>query len=104
MVAEKFFAKKDRDTLKIEITPYRDWKIIVNAFFVAFMVLVALHMYVFVELSNDTLFAQKDTTDTVIMFNKDRLLKVVDQYDAKAAKYNALLETKPAVVDPSVMR
>ena len=103
-LVEKFFAKQDRDKMKTEITPYRDWKILVNTFFVVLVMLVAVHVYVFVQLSNDTLFAQKDTTDTVITFNKDKLLKTVDHYDAKAVKYDDLLQTKPAVVDPAVMR
>lgn len=103
-LVEKFFAKQDRDKLKIEITPYRDWKILVKVFFVVLVVLVATHVYVFVQLSNDTLFAQKDVTDTVITFNKDRLLQTVDYYDAKEATYREILETKPSVVDPAVMR
>ena len=101
---EKFFAKKDQDKRKVEITPYRDWKILMNTFFVVLAALVVTHVYVFIKLSNDALFAQKDTTDMVVTFKKDRLLKTVDYFDAKAIRYDALLKTKPAVVDPSIMR
>lgn len=104
ILVEKFFSKQNRDTLKIEAMPYRDWKILVNTFLGLLVALVVTHVYVFVELSNDALFMQKDTTGTVITFNKNKLIKTVDYYDAKEATYNRLLETRPTVVDPAVMR
>ena len=98
-----FRPRETKDALKIEITPYRDWKVVGEVFFVLLVVLVAAHIYLFIRLQDETLFASQEE-EPVIGFKKERVLTTVEYYQTRAAKFEERKGEKPNVVDPAQPR
>lgn len=96
-------AQRAKDKFKIEITPYRDWKIVGGAFFGLLAILFAAHAYLFVRLQDDSLFASKEE-EAPIGFKKERVVSTVEYYRERAAAFEARKAQKPSIVDPAVAR
>lgn len=95
--------KKTKDKFKIEITPYRDWKIIGEVFFGLLIVLFAAHAYLFMRLQDDSFFTSKEV-EAPIGFKKERVISTVEYYREKAIQFEARKLEKPSVVDPAEPR
>lgn len=96
-------AKKAKDKFKIEITPYRDWKIVGQAFFGLLIALFAAHAYLFMRLQDDSLFASKEV-EAPIGFKKERVISTVEYYHERATRFEERRLQKPSVVDPAEPR
>lgn len=98
----KLSFSKRNDALKMEVTPYRDWRIIVLIFFAGLVASVGFNIYMSIGINRDSFFSAAPKTADVVKFNSEGLAKVIAGIDEKAARFeNAKIEGV-AVVDPSI--
>ncbi len=93
--------KKDKE--KIQITPYRDWKIIVLTFFFLTALLSGGTIYTFYVL-NERGIAEQEQNGLVPVETIDRnsMQKTIEAFDGKGAKLADLLSKRPRKIDPSL--
>ena len=91
----------DRDPLKIEPNPKRDWTIIFILFCLAVIGSGLGHFLAykhFLVVSTREPVAKSQPTKTL---SKDDLMKVINRYEARKAEFDTLLLRRPEYVDPS---
>lgn len=99
---KKLTTTKGSDPLKMEITPYRDWRVVVIVFFVGLLTSFGFNIYMSIEINRDSFFAAAPKSTGVIKFNEDGLSKVITGIDEKAARFEKIKTEGVDVVDPSL--
>lgn len=99
---KKLTTSKGSDSLKMEITPYRDWRIVVVIFFTGLIGSFGFNIYMSIEINKDSFFATAPKSTGVITFNEEGLAKVVAGLDEKATLFEKVRKEGVAVVDPSL--
>ena len=99
---KKLTYSKGVDALKMEITPYRDWRIVVIVFFIVLVSSIGFNVYVFIEINSDTFFSSAPKSTGVIKFNEEGLTKVVAGLDEKRAIFEKVKKDGVAITDPSL--
>ena len=99
---KKLTYSKGVDKLKIEITPYRDWRIVVIVFFIVLVSSIWFNTYVFIEINRDTFFEAAPKSSGVVKFNEEGLTKVIAGLDEKRATFEKAKNEGVAIVDPSI--
>ncbi|OIP65324.1 MAG: hypothetical protein COV32_01910 [Candidatus Yonathbacteria bacterium CG10_big_fil_rev_8_21_14_0_10_43_136] len=90
------------DALKMEITPYRDWRILTILSFVGLVLAGGYNVYVIIQINRDSYYVAQPKSTGVANFNEEGLAKVITSIDEKATNFeNAITETRTAV-DPSL--
>lgn len=90
------------DALKMEVTPYRDWRIIVLFFFAGLVASVGFNIYMSIGINQDSFFSAAPKTADVVKFNSEGLAKVIAGIDEKAARFENAKTESVVVVDPSI--
>ncbi len=91
-----------RDKEKIQITPYRDWKIIVLTFFFLTALLSVGTIYTFYVLNKRGVAGQEQNGLVPIeTIDRNSMQKTIEVFDGKGAKLADLLSKKPRKIDPS---
>ncbi len=98
---KKIFESKGSDPLKIETSPYRDWKILIIVFFVSIAVSVGFNIYMLVQINNDNFFSSGAQQQSGPLLNRDGLTAVLTQLAAKEAIVSGKATTTTSLVDPS---
>ena len=89
---KKVFVGRDRDSSKIYITPYRDWGILFVIFTALFVVVVAVHTFLFFGVQNGTLFRANIGGEAAQKtLNTELLDKTINFFDGKKAKFDQAL-------------
>lgn len=92
-----------RDKEKIQITPYRDWKIIVITFLFAVSLLSGGTLYVSYSLDKEA--AEPGAQNALLpveTIDRNSMLKTIEAFDEKGFKLADLLSKKPKKTDPSL--
>lgn len=98
---KKMFSTKGSDPAKIEITPYRDWRIVVIIFLAGIAVSLGLNVYLFMGINEDDFFGGTIKKEEVATFNKEKLLTVLNGFKNKEEVSEALKKTATPAIDPS---
>lgn len=98
---KKLFATKGADALKSEITPYRDWKIVVMSFAAGFAILLGLNIYMLVQINNDNFFTTVPKKFVGPSLDSEGLAKVLSSLAEKEALIHRPIGEGKLVVDPS---
>lgn len=98
---KRLSVSKGSDHTKMEITPFRDWRIIVTLFFVGLLVSIGFNFYMSIEINRDSFFTTAPKSGEVVVFNKDGLSKVLAALAEKEALFEKARTEKSTVVDPS---
>ena len=96
------FATKGSDSLKIEITPYRDWRVVIIIFFLGIGTSLGFNAYLFIGVNEDNFFGGAIKKEEVVTFNKEKLLTVLETFEKKQEKSEALKKEPTLIVDPSL--
>lgn len=99
---KKLTTTKGSDPLKMEITPFRDWQVLVIVSSVALLASFGYNLYVSIEINRDSFFNAAPKSTGVIKFNEDGLAKVIVGIDEKAARFEKIKTEGVDVVDPSL--
>lgn len=98
----KLISSKGSDTSKIEITPFRDWGIIVMTFFCGLIIAIIFNIYMSIEINQDSFFVSEPTVIKPVVLNKEGLAKVLSMLAGKEALFEEVRTEKRVVVDPSI--
>lgn len=99
---KKLTYSKGVDALRMELTPYRDWRIVVVLFFIALVSSIAYNTYVFIEINRDSFFTAAPKSSGVVKFNEEGLAKVISGLDEKGAIFEKAKNEGVAISDPSL--
>ncbi|OHA80075.1 MAG: hypothetical protein A2747_00425 [Candidatus Yonathbacteria bacterium RIFCSPHIGHO2_01_FULL_44_41] len=102
ILLKKFTKSRGVDALKMEITPYRDWRMVVIIFFVGLVVSLGFNIYMLTEINRDSFFITAPKVIGVVKFNEEGFAKVVMDINEKAARFEKIINEGAAVVDPSL--
>lgn len=99
---KRIVASQGVDKEKREVSPARDWRVLMMVFAVVFVVSLVFHGYLFMRVNDDSLFSVTVKEEEPVAFNKenfDRILSIFDQQDATFEK----LKNEPfTAIDPSL--
>ncbi|KKU80274.1 MAG: hypothetical protein UY07_C0048G0006 [Parcubacteria group bacterium GW2011_GWA1_47_8] len=96
------FEFRGEDPEKMEITPYRDWRMVVAVFFVGLIASLVFNMYIFVGVNQDNFFRTVSKQEEVVGLNQGKLLTVLEVLNAKKTAFETLTKGSVSVVDPSL--
>lgn len=99
---KKLSFSKGVDPFKMEITPYRDWRILAGVFFIGLVVSLGFNIYMSVEINSDNFFATVPKTGGGAELNKNGLAKVLAGFADKKAAFEKVRTEGIFVVDPSL--
>lgn len=99
---KKLFSSKGFDPMKMEIAPFRDWRIIVVTFFAGLVISLGFNIYLSIEVNRDNFFTATTVADEGIIFKKDDLAKVLAGLAEKEALFEKVRTEGVSVVDPSI--
>jgi len=99
---KKFTSSKGVDTSKMEITPYRDWRIVVSVFFVGLVVSLGFNIYMSTEMNRDNFFVTAPKVSDAMKFNEKGFEEVIVDIDEKAARFEKAKTEGVSAADPSL--
>lgn len=99
---KKLSSSKGADPMKMEITPFRDWRIVVITFFVGLVIATGFNAYMSIAINHDNFFITAPKSSETVIFNKDGLAKVLEWFTVKEVLFEKARTEKSSVVDPSM--
>lgn len=99
---KKLTTSKGSDPFKVELTPYRDWRLLVMGFFVALILSVGFNIYMSIEINRDSFFTTIPKSEQGVVFKSDGLATVLEALAIKEAAFEKLRTEEVFVVDPSL--
>lgn len=88
--------------MKIEVTPYRDWRIVAFAFFAGIFASFGFNTYLFMGINEDNFFGKTIKGEEGIRFDKEKLSAVLELFKEKETAFEALKQAPASLVDPSL--
>ncbi|HEY4482810.1 MAG TPA: hypothetical protein VI953_01400 [Candidatus Paceibacterota bacterium] len=99
---KRVFRHKKRASLEHHIiNSDRDWRLILIIFFLGLIASAASHYIIFIKFDVVPVDVTDEAPPVMRFLLKDGLVKAVGEYRAKETSLNALMESRPTVVDPS---
>lgn len=92
----------EADSAKMEITPFRDWKIILMVSLVGFMVSLGFNIYMSLQLSQEKFFSVKRNVEPGVVFNSYALSLVLENIAKKEGDFERIKIEGVSVPDPSL--
>lgn len=99
---KKLFSSKGSDPMKMEFTPYRDWRIVAMSFFAGLVVSLGFNIYMSIEINRDNFFTATAKSGEEVTLNKEGLEKVLADFAGKEATFEKVKTEGVSVVDPSL--
>lgn len=99
---KKISLGKGNDPFKMEITPYRDWRILVIIFSVGLVGSLGFNIYMSIEINSDNFFKVAPKSSTGVAINKIGLTKILKEFSDKEAVFEKTRTEGVAVFDPSL--
>lgn len=99
---KKISFSKGADALKMEITPFRDWRNLVVLFFIWLSVSFIFNIYMSVGVNRDHFFSTPKKINNVTVLDIEGLKTVAGKIDEKAASFEKAKSEKLTTSDPSL--
>ena len=99
---KKIFSSRGVDTLKMGISPYRDWRILVSAFFVGLVASFGFNVNMSIKIDSDNFFVTTPKSDSGVTLNKEGLTKIITELDEKSTLFEKVRMEGVPVADPSL--
>lgn len=96
------FSSKGADHLKMEITPYRDWRVVIGAFFLGLVVSLGFNIFMSININSDNFFATAPKSGGGVTLNKDGLTKILAELAGKESIFEKVKKEGVVVTDPSL--
>lgn len=90
------------DALKMEITPYRDWMILVSIFFIGLIGSFGFNIYMSVKINADNFFTMAPKVDEGVVLDKNGLEKILAGFAEKEMLFEKTKVEGVGMVDPSL--
>ena len=89
------------DSSKIEIAPYRDWRIVGVGFFIILFISFGFNMYILFEVNRDNFFDVHQGTKQEVSFAREGLTRVIGMFAGREETFERLKKEIIKVNDPS---
>lgn len=99
---KKLFSSKGSDPMKMEFTPYRDWRIVAMLFFVGLVASLGFNIYMSIEINRDSFFTATQKGGEEVALDKEGLEKVLAGFAEKESTFEKVKTEGVSVVDPSL--
>ncbi len=99
---KKFFTSRGGDALKMEITPYRDWRVVVVVFFLGLTTSLGFNVYMSIEINRDNFFTAESKNGGEVVLNKKGLEKILADLEEKNTVFKKVSTEGLHMVDPSL--
>lgn len=101
-IVKRLAQHQDKDKLKIEMTPHRDWRILVIAFAILVIAVGFASFYIFVQIERDEIFIAKEGEKVrARTFNTQKLKDTIKAFEQRQADLEILRTERPSIIDPS---
>ena len=87
--------------MKMEIAPFRDWRVIAFVFFVGIAVSIGFNVYMSIEINRDNFFTAPAKSGESTYLDKEGLERVLSELAEKDVLFEKARTEKSTVVDPS---
>ncbi len=99
---KEYLKRKRKDSSKIILNPQRDWFVVLVIFIFLVIVVSIYSVSFFLQINNyDDIFTIEKKEQQIEFVNRDELLNIVETYQQKEQKFEALKNNRPKFVDPS---
>ena len=99
---KKITASKGVDPYKLEITPFRDWKILIAYSFAGLIISLGYNIYMSFQINRESFFAVENKTEGGAVFNSVALSEVLKNIADKESNYERIKTEGLPVFDPSL--
>jgi len=88
--------------VKFEITPYRDWLMLIIAMVIIGVIIICAAVYLFLLINSSEIVSIKETETRLFeAINEEKLDEVLQIFKEREETFEALSGVPPRVVDPS---
>lgn len=99
---KKMTATKGVDPYKMEITPFRDWKILVAYTFAGLIISLGYNVYMSFQINHESFFSVEKAAEGGAVFNSKALSEVLENIATKEANFEKIKKEGVPVSDPSI--
>ena len=102
-IFKRFLQLRDKDKLKMEMTPRSDWRTLFIIFTILVIAVGSASFYIFVQIERDEIFLHKEGEQLrARTFNTQKLKETLKAFEQKNADLDMLRAKRPSVIDPSI--
>ncbi len=102
-ILKRFVQLRDKDKLKMEMTPHSDWRMLVIIFTILVIAVGSASFYIFIQIERDEIFLAKEGEKTgVRTFDTQRLKDTIKTFEQRKMDLEALRAGRPSIIDPSM--
>ena len=103
-IFKRFLQPRDKDKLKMEMTPRSDWRTLFIIFTILVIAVGSASFYIFVQIERDEIFlakAKEGEQLRVRTFNAQKLKDTLKAFEQKNSDLDMLRAERPSIIDPS---
>lgn len=101
-IFKRFLQLRDKDKLKMEMTPHSDWRTLVIIFTILILAVGSASFYIFVQIDRDEIFLAKEGEQLrARTFNTQKLKDTIRVFEQRQADLEMLRAERPSIIDPS---
>src|SRR3989338_36148 len=101
-IFKRFLHPRDKDKLKMEMTPRSDWRTLFIIFTILVIAVGSASFYIFVQIERDEIFLHKEGEQLrARTFNTQKLKETLKAFEQKNADLDMLRAERPSIIDPS---
>ena len=101
-IFKRFLQLRDKDKLKMEMTPRSDWRTLFIIFTILVIAVGSVSFYIFVQIERDEIFLAKEGEQLrVRTFNAQKLKDTLKAFEQRKAGLDTLRIERPHIIDPS---
>lgn len=93
---------RGRDRSKMEITPFRDWRTVVIAFFVSLFVVFGFNILMFININEDNFVTGELPQTSIAPLENNKLDNALSEITKRAQKFEEVRAKKEVYRDPSL--
>ncbi len=102
-IFKRFVQLRDKDKLKMEMTPHSDWRTLVIIFTILVIAVGSASFYIFVQIERDEIFLAKEGEKTnVKTLDTQRLKDTIKAFEQRKTDLETLRAERPSIIDPSM--
>ncbi|MDO8572735.1 MAG: hypothetical protein Q7S11_03135 [bacterium] len=102
-ILKRFVQLRDKDKLKMEMTPHSDWRMLFVIFTILIVAVGSASYYIFLRIQHDDIFLAKENEMVrVRTFNTQKLKDTIGIFEQRKKELEMLRAEKPSIIDPSI--
>lgn len=102
-IFKRFLQLRDKDKLKMEMTPHSDWRTLVIIFAILVIAVGAASFYIFIQIERDEIFLAEEMEKVDMKtFDTQKLEDTIQAFEQRKEDLEILRAERPRIIDPSI--